>query len=61
MLQINGHKPSGDQNVKSHKISVCIMLFCWISSSNGNPFSRPNGTQTPIFANPIFNFIIRDY
>ena len=56
-----GHKPSRGQIVKSQKICVFIMLSCWISSSNGNLLSRPNGTQTLILANSIFDFIIRDY
>ena len=42
----NGQKPSRGQIVKSQKISVFIMLSCWISPSNGNLLSRPNGTQT---------------
>ena len=33
-----------NQIVKSHRISVFIMLYCWISSCNGNRLSRPNGT-----------------
>ena len=40
------HKPSRGQIVKSQKISVFIMLSCWISSSNGNLLCRPNVTQT---------------
>ena len=48
-----GHKPSE----KSQKISDFIMLSCWISSSNGNRLSRPNGIQTLI----LFNFIIHEY
>ena len=44
----NGHKQSRGQIVKSQKISVFIMLSCWISSSNGNLLSRPNDTQTLI-------------
>ena len=39
-----GHKPSRGQIVKSHEISVFIKLSCWISSSNGNQDSRPNGS-----------------
>ena len=49
MYKKDGHKPSRGQIVKSQKISVFIMLSCWISSSNGNLLSRPNGTQTLIF------------
>ena len=37
-------KPSRGQIVKSQKISVVIMLSCWISPSNGNHLSRPNVT-----------------
>ena len=43
-----GHEPSGGQIVKSHEISVFIMLSCWIRSSNENHFSRSNCTQTLI-------------
>ena len=50
----NGHKPSRGQIVKSQKISVFIMLSCWISSSYGNLLSRPNGTQTLI----LFKFYL---
>ena len=42
------HKPSGCQIVKSQKISIFIMLFCWISSSNRNCLSRQNGAHTLI-------------
>ena len=41
-----GREPSGSQIVKSHEISVFIMLSCWISSSNENHLSRANCTQT---------------
>ena len=44
----NWPKPIRGQIVKSQKISVFIMLSCWISPSNRNLLSRPNGTQTPI-------------
>ena len=43
-----GQKPSRCQIVNSQKISVFIMLSCWISPINGNLLSRPNGTQTLI-------------
>ena len=43
-----GQKPSRGQIVKSQKSSVFIMLSCWISPSNRNLLSRPNGTQTHI-------------
>ena len=39
-----GHGPSGGQIVKFQKISVFIMLSCWISSNNGNRVSRPKCT-----------------
>ena len=58
MLKKIGHEPSGGQIVKSQEISVFIMLFCLISSSNWIHFSRPNRTQTPIKS--IFDIIIRD-
>ena len=48
VLKKTGHKPRGGQIVKSHKMGVYIMLSWWISSSNGNCLSRPNGTQTLI-------------
>ena len=48
VLKKIGHEPSGGQIVKLHEISVFIMLYCWISSSNRNPQSRPNCTQTLI-------------
>ena len=37
-------EPSGGQIVKSQKISLFIMHFGLISSSNGNHLSRPNRT-----------------
>ena len=39
VLKIIGHEQSGGQIAKSQKISVFIMLFCWISSSNLNHLS----------------------
>ena len=43
-----GHKPSGSQIVKSHKISDFIKLSSWISLSSRTHLSRPNGTQALI-------------
>ena len=48
MLKKIGHKPSGGQIVKSQKISVFIMLSCWISSSKDNRLKGLNGTQRNI-------------
>ena len=45
-----GQKPSRGQIEKSQEISVFIVLSCWISPSNGNLLSRPNGTQTLILS-----------
>ena len=55
-----GHKPSGDQIVKSHK-KCFIMLSCWISSSNGLVSVYLMKLRHVFFANSIFNFIISDY
>ena len=43
MLKKIGHKPSGGQIVKLQKISIFIMLFCWISYKKGNRLSASNG------------------
>ena len=51
-----GHKPSGGQIVKSHKISVFILLPCKIISSNGNRLSRPNHTETLILCQFYLQF-----
>ena len=48
VLKKIGHEPSGGQIVKSQETSVLLMLYCWISSSNGNLISRPNCTQKRI-------------
>ena len=57
-----GQKPSTGQIVKLHKISVFIMLPCWISPSNRNLLSRPQMVLRHLFfATSIFNIIIRDY
>ena len=56
MLKKFGHKPSGGQIVKSHRISVFIMLYSWTSSSNGNHLSRHDGSQLLILCK--LNFII---
>ena len=40
VLKKIGREASGCQIVKSQKISVFIMLSCWISSNNGNRISR---------------------
>ena len=61
MLKKIGHEPSGGQIVKSQKISVFIMLSCWISSSNGLVSVNQNVPRPLLFANFIFKFIIRDY
>ena len=47
-----GQKPSRGQIVKSQKISVFIMLSCWISPSNGNLFSIPfqSGRQRTVLS-----------
>ena len=54
VLKKNGH--SKGQTVKSHKMSVFIMLSCWTSSSNADHLSRPNGTRTLILCELYLQF-----
>ena len=56
-----GHEPSGFQIVKLQKLSVFIILSCWINSSNGNRLSDLIVLRHLFFANSIFNCIICDY
>ena len=53
VLKKTGYEPSGGQIVKSQKISVFIMLFCWINSSNGTSRGRQNCTQTLILCKSL--------
>ena len=48
MLKKMVHELKGGQIVKSQKISVFIMLSCWINSSNGIRLNGPNRTPTLI-------------
>ena len=61
MLKKIGYEPSGGQIVKSQKISVFIMLFCWINSRMGLVSVDQIVLRHLFVANSIFNFIISDY
>ena len=57
-----GHKPSGGQIVKSHKISVFILLPCKKKIQAMEIVSVDQIILRHLFfANSIFNFIICDY
>ena len=51
MLKKIVHEPRGGKLLKSQKISVFIMVICWISLSNGTSLSRTKCTQTLIICN----------
>ena len=56
-----GHKCSGGQIVKSHKISVLYNALLLVRFKQLNHLSRPNGSQALILCKSLFNFIIPDY
>ena len=61
MFKEIGPKPSRGQIVKSHEISVFIMLCCWINQAMGMVSVDLMVPKQLLFACSIFNFIIHDY